>query len=213
MRRILRRRGAGRSAFRDLRLPQELRLAGIDTVEGAKQFLRDRYIAEFHEKFTEIAKEKGTAFRRTSRADLDWIFTARNERTVAKDNTVALGERIRQIEKTKFRNSLAGCVVTIHEHLDGRFSIRYGPHVMGRYGCDGTAVGNAERRGKAGPVEAVQNHRQVSHRSHSSLEISQKARDFHFPTAPTVLPLNNPKKACGGLPGRPCPSLNGSVIS
>ena len=128
--------------------------------------MRDRYIAEFHEKFTEIAKEKGTAFRRTSRADLDWIFTARNERTVAKDNTVALGERIRQIEKTKFRNSLAGCVVTIHEHLDGRFSIRYGPHVVGRYGCDGKAVGNAERRGKAGPVEAVQNHRQVSHRSH-----------------------------------------------
>jgi transposase len=30
------------------RLPQELRLAGISTVEGANQFLRERYIAEFN---------------------------------------------------------------------------------------------------------------------------------------------------------------------
>lgn len=180
------------------RLPQELRLAGIASVESANQFLRSRYIGEFNEKFMEAAKEKGTAFRKTSRADLDWIFTVQNERTVAKDNTVAIGERIWQIEKTKFKNSLAGCAVTIHEHLDGRISIRYGPHVVGRYGSDGSALGKAERRGKAGPVEAVQNQKQVSHRSHSSLEISQKARDFHFPTAPAVLPLNNPKKQTRG---------------
>src|SRR5512142_995775 len=48
------------------RLPQELRLAGITTVEGANTFLRERYIAEFNRKFQVLGAEKGTAFRRTS---------------------------------------------------------------------------------------------------------------------------------------------------
>ena len=49
------------------RLPQELRLAGIGTVEGANAFLRERYIGEFNAKFSVPAAEKETAFRRTGR--------------------------------------------------------------------------------------------------------------------------------------------------
>jgi hypothetical protein len=52
------------------RLPQELRLAGIQTIEQANQFLRERYIAEFNARFAVAAKQRGTAFRKTSRADL-----------------------------------------------------------------------------------------------------------------------------------------------
>src|ERR1700759_2073139 len=48
------------------RLPQELRLAGITSVDGANAFLRGRYIGEFNAKFSIAAVEKGTAFRRTS---------------------------------------------------------------------------------------------------------------------------------------------------
>ena len=110
------------------RLPQELRLAGIHTVDGANQFLRERYIAEFNGKFTVAASEKGTAFRRTSRTDLNWIFTVQTERVVGKDNTVAITDRHWQLEKSRFRSSLAGCTVTIHQHLDATVSIRYGPH-------------------------------------------------------------------------------------
>src|ERR1700729_4249272 len=51
------------------RLPQELRLAGITTLQGANEFLRQQYIAVFNQKFTVVAAEKGTAFRRTTRAD------------------------------------------------------------------------------------------------------------------------------------------------
>ena len=84
------------------RLPQELRLAGIATLEGANAFLRQSYIAEFNQKFTVAAAEKGTAFRRTSRSDLNWIFTVQTERVVAKDNTVAIGERRWQLGKSRF---------------------------------------------------------------------------------------------------------------
>src|ERR1019366_7420360 len=125
------------------RLPQELRLAGIGTVEGANRFLRERYIADFNTKFSVPAAEKGTAFRRTGRTDLNWIFTVQTERVVDNDNTVAIKDRSWQIDKTRFRNSLAGTTVTIGEHLDETVSIRYGPHVVGRYSRTGE---KADRR-------------------------------------------------------------------
>ncbi len=57
----------------------------------ANRFLREHYIEVFNGKFMVAAEEKATAFRRTGRPDLDWIFTLQTERVVAKDNTVAIG--------------------------------------------------------------------------------------------------------------------------
>ena len=178
------------------RLPQELRLAGITTVEGANQFLRDRYIATFNEQFARAAEQKGTAFRRTSRTDLDWIFTVQTERVVTKDNTVAIADRWWQIDKTRFRHTLAGSTVTIHEHLNGEVSIRFGPHVVGRFTAQGAAIPNkAERRGKDGRMETGENQKQVSAASHPPLEIPHKPRDSHFSTAPTAVAVVKKKKA------------------
>jgi transposase len=164
------------------RLPQELRLHGIGTLEAANAFLRDRYIEEFNAHFTVKAAQPGTAFRKCARRDLDWVFSIQTERVVEKDNTVAIKDRRWQIEKCRWRYSLAGQTVTIHEHLDGTVSIRYGPHVVGRY---------AEGRGKDGAVEAVENQTQVSHRSHRPLEIAPG--DSHFPTASTTISPLSPK--------------------
>jgi hypothetical protein len=130
------------------RLPQELRLASITTLEQANQFLRERYIAEFNRKFAVKAAEKGTAFRRSGRSDLDWIFSIQTERVVGKDNTVAIKDHWWQIDKCRWRHTLAGQTVTIHQHLDDSISIRFGPHVVGHY---------PEGRGKGGPVEAAEN--------------------------------------------------------
>ncbi len=124
------------------RLPQELRLAGIQTVEEANRFLREHYTGEFNAKFRVAAAQKGTAFRRCNRTDLDWVFTVQTERVVAKDNTVAIGERSWQIEKSRFRHTLAGCTVMIHEHLDGRISIRYGPHVVAQFDGQNRPLGS-----------------------------------------------------------------------
>jgi hypothetical protein len=180
------------------RLPQELRLAGIKTREQANRFLAEHYLAEFNRKFAVSAAEKGTAFRRCSRSDLDWIFTIQTERTVAKDNTFSLQRQLWQLDQTRWRHSLAGCTVMIHEHLDETVSVRYGPHLVGRYDGAGNALLRTERRGKGGVVEALENQEQVFHRSHSSLEISPTARDSHFPTAPTTAPLPKPKKSKPG---------------
>ena len=153
------------------RLPQELRLAGIATVEGANQFLRDRYIAEFNRKFAVPAAEKGTAFRACGRRDLEWVFSVQNQRVVAKDNTVTLRERAWQLEQSHWRCTLAGCTVTIHEHLNGTVSVRYGPHLVGRFTANGAPL-SAETAKKT--------------RGCGKVGISQTTRDSHFPTATTT---------------------------
>jgi hypothetical protein len=162
------------------RLPQELRLAAITTLEDANRFLRQQYIAQFNRQFSIPAVEKGTAFRKCARRDLEWVFSIQTERVVGKDNTVAIRDQWWQLEKCRWRHSLAGQTVTIHQHLDGSVSIRYGPHVVGRYG---------EGRGKGGAVEAVENQKQVSHRSHRPLENSQEQRVSTFPPPLLFLPL------------------------
>jgi transposase len=205
-------RGRGERGFATWqgRLPQELRLAGITTQQGANAFLRDRYIAAFNRKFMVTARQAGTACRRTTRSDLDWIFTVQTERVVAQDNTVAIADRYWQLEKSRFRSSLAGSTVTIHEHLDGNVSIRFGPHVVGRYAADGQprqakSRPQPEGRGKDGPVETMENQKQVFHRSHRPLEIPNNG-DSHFSTAPTtrLTSLNKNRKP-------PSSSRRGSV--
>ena len=124
------------------RLPQELRLRKLTTLAAANEFLRSSYIGEFNTKFGRAAKLAGTAFTTCHRKDLDLdlVFALQHERTVARDNTVSYGNRTLQIEKTKWRFSLAGCKVKVYEHADQTLSIGYGPHIVGRYDQVGTPL-------------------------------------------------------------------------
>ena len=128
-------RGREERSFRTWqgRLPQELRLRAITTVEAANEFLRTHYIVEFNRRFAVEAREKGSAFTRSPRKDLIWVFSIQHERTVNPDNTVVLDNRVLQIEKTKWRNTLAGCTVIVHELRDGDVVVRYGPHEVARW--------------------------------------------------------------------------------
>jgi transposase len=119
------------------RLPQELRLHGIESMASANAFLRESYITEFNQHFAVAAAESGHAFLPVRGKNLDLIFSLQHERTVGQDNTVSLGPRMLQIEKTQWRATLAGCRVTIYEHLDRTWSIGYGPHIVGRYNREG----------------------------------------------------------------------------
>lgn len=122
------------------RLPQELRLRGITTVEEANRFLREYYIAEFNQRFQVVASQRGTAFTRCPRRDLDQIFSLHYERTVSRDNTVSVQNLSLQIERVPWRGTLAGCNVTVHQHLDGSWSISYGPHRLGHYTAQGVPM-------------------------------------------------------------------------
>src|SRR5467141_3708825 len=126
------------------RLPQELRLRGITTVEEANRFLRESYIAELNRKFSVPAAQPESAFVPASGKDLDRIFSVQQERVVNQDNTVRIANRTLQIERTKWRGTLAKCHVLVCEHLDGTWSVFYGPHLVGRYAQDGSRYRSAE---------------------------------------------------------------------
>ncbi len=115
------------------RLPQELRLRKMTTVDEANGFLRQEYQAEFNRRFAVAAAGKGSAFVRARRKDLDWVFSIQHERTVNQDNTIALDNRILQIEKTRWRNTLSGCKVTVYQLLNGKIVVRFGPHEVARF--------------------------------------------------------------------------------
>jgi hypothetical protein len=89
--------------------------------------------------------------------------------------------------------------------LNGTVSIRFGPNVVGWYDGAGSPLrteAKAKHRGKGGSVEVGANQKQVFTASSTPLEISQKARDSHFSTAPmTASPYENEdqKQEGGGL--------------
>jgi transposase len=167
------------------RLPQELRLAGITALDAANAFLRRHYIAEFNRRFQVAAAQSGNAFLPRRGRDLDLIFALQFERTVNRDNTVSIQNLRLQIEAVRWRASLAGCSVTVHQHLDGTFSLTHGPHRLGRYDAQGTALAdNKSRRERA--VEKTRGGKVQKPTFPPRLEIPPKTRDSHFPTAPTA---------------------------
>jgi transposase len=122
------------------RLPQELRLHGIRTVEAANAFLREHYIAEFNRRFQVAAVQRGSAFTACPRRDLDLIFSLQFERTVNRDNTVSFQNLNLQIERVNWKGTLAGCNAVVHQHLDGHLSLTYGPHRLGQYTAHGVPM-------------------------------------------------------------------------
>jgi hypothetical protein len=135
-------RGRSERSFRTWqgRLPQELRLAGISTSGEANRFLRERYVAEFNERFAVAASGEGTAFVPCTRSDLDRVFCLQHERVVARDNTVSFARLTLQIERQQWRGTLAGCRVAVYEHLDGTLSVGYGTHEVGCYNSEGVPL-------------------------------------------------------------------------
>jgi hypothetical protein len=164
------------------RLPQELRLRGIGSLEAANRFLREHYIAEFNRRFQVPATPRGSAFVRRSSKDLDLIFALPFERTVNRDNTVSVQNLRLQIEPVRWRATLAGCSVTVHQHLDGSFTITHGPQRLGHYSAEGVSL-EKEKIGARGAVEKTQGGKVQKPTFPPCLEIPQKARDSHFPTA------------------------------
>jgi transposase len=167
------------------RLPQELRLAGCGTLEQANQFLRERYVAEFNRSFQVAAAQRGNAFVPCRSRDLNLAFSVQSERAVNRDNTVSFQNLSLQLERVGWRGTLAGCQVTVHQHLDGTLSLTYGPHRLGRFNARGEALAQAITPTKRA-VEKTRGGKVKKTTFPPRLEIPQTARDSHFPTAPAT---------------------------
>ena len=70
-----------------MRLPQELRLAGITEMAAANRFIAEVYIPEHNRRFASATAEAGGAFVRYRGADLADILCIQDERVVGNDCT------------------------------------------------------------------------------------------------------------------------------
>ena len=97
-------------------------------------------MAEFNRDFRAAAAQRGSAFLPCRRRDLNLIFSLQFERTVNRDNTVSFQNLSLQIERVRWRATLAGCQVVVHQHLNGTLSLTHGPHCLGRYDAGGSPL-------------------------------------------------------------------------
>jgi len=122
------------------RLPQELGTAGVADMAAANRYIHQVFQPWHNAHWSVPAAQKGTAFVPLGAVDLEGILCVQQERVVAADNTVVLGNRRLQIEPSALRCSFAKCAVKVCEHLDGTLSVRYGPHVLGRWDGGGKVL-------------------------------------------------------------------------
>lgn len=179
------------------RLPQELRIRGLKTQQAANDFLREEYLDEFNRRFAVRAEGKGNAFVKTRRRDLDLIFSIQHQRTVNQDNTVMVDKRVFQIEKTRWRNTLAGCSVMVHEHLDESITIQFGPHEVARFAAGQLPARQAPARYGARPpggkrVQKLNGHSREEFAIPSSPLISQPRHPSSLPSGALRAGLTGP---------------------
>jgi transposase len=118
------------------RLPQMLRLAGIDTVEDANRYLAEVYVAEHNARFAVEAAEPGDAFVPFV-GDLASILCVQEERVVGRDNTVRYAGLELQIPESRHRQHYVKVRVRVHEHEDGTLALFHGPRCLARYDAAG----------------------------------------------------------------------------
>src|SRR6516165_11500154 len=167
------------------RLPQELRLRQLRTLETANRFLREEYVAAFNRRFQVAPRQRGNAFVPCRGRDLERIFSLQFERSVNRDNTVSFQNLSLQIERVRWRATLAGCQVTVHQHLDGTLSLTHGPHCLGRYTAQGETLETTTRPARRA-VEKPLRGKVIKPTFPPSLEIPKSTRDSHFPTTPAT---------------------------
>jgi transposase len=133
-------RGRSERAFRTLqdRLPKELSLAGIATIEAANRFLADRYLPEHNAAFAIAPEAAGSAFVPDGTGQVRAILCIQEERRVGNDNTVKWRGLILQIPSSPLRPHFVRATVRVHEYPDGRLAVFHGPHRLADYDPEGT---------------------------------------------------------------------------
>jgi hypothetical protein len=128
-------RGRSERAFKTLqdRLPKELRLAGIATVEAANAFIRDVYLPAHNARFAVAPVEAGSAFTPIPGVDLDEILCVEEERQVMNDNCVSYRTLKLQIPPSPMRAHFVKARVKVHVYPDGSHAVFHGPRCIGRY--------------------------------------------------------------------------------
>lgn len=123
------------------RLIKELRLAGITGIEAANRWIAEVYLPQHNARFAKPAAIPEKAFVPVAdRTVLRETLCIEDERTVARDNTVAYAGLTLQIGHTGLRAHYVKARVKVRAYADGTLGVFHGPLCIGRYDKEGCAL-------------------------------------------------------------------------
>jgi transposase len=123
------------------RLVNELRVAGIPTLDDANRYLREVYLPQHNATFRRVPQDPATLFVALGAVDLDTILCHQEDRIVAPDNTVTVAGCVLQLERQPGRRTCAGLRVIARQHLDGTITITRPPSLrLGHFTTAGQPV-------------------------------------------------------------------------
>jgi transposase len=117
--------------FQD-RLVSELRLARAKTKAEAQAML-DRFLVDYNRKFTKPAAQCEPAWRKASLKQIEQALCFKDQRTVAKDNTVTFEGTAFQIPKKSPYRSYSNKRIDVHVLLDGAVEFFYQNEKIARF--------------------------------------------------------------------------------
>jgi transposase len=140
-------RGRSERAFRTLqdRLPKELALAGITTLDAANRWLAETYIAQYNAAFAVAAEQEGSGFVCDRTAAWREILSIQEDRTVGNDNTVKWQRLCLQLPPSRLRPHFVKAVVRVHQYPDGTLAVFLGPHRLADYDANGRIAQHTEQ--------------------------------------------------------------------
>lgn len=119
------------------RLPPELRLAEIATIEAANRYLKELFVPDYNARFAVPAAEEGSAFIPYAGRTLEDILCVQESRQVGRDNCVTWNGLALQIPPQRHRHHYVKATVRVHQYPDGQLAIFDGPSCLARFTPDG----------------------------------------------------------------------------
>jgi len=121
--------------FQD-RLVVELRLAGANTLEQAREVLK-RFLKDYNERFCRLPKQSAAVFRKAPpKAVLHNILCLKETRMVKKDHTLSFGGLVLQIPFCKKYPCIADRQVDVRQYRDGHLEIGYRGSIVARFSSE-----------------------------------------------------------------------------
>lgn len=141
-------RGRSERAFGTIqgRLPQELRVAGVQSYAEANKYLERVFMRDFNKRFTVVPTESGSAFVPLAGIDLDLVLSEKYERVVGKDCVVSFENLGLQLPAPKDRPTYARCAVIVHRIVDGTLAVVWNGQEVARFSPAGGRLLRESRR-------------------------------------------------------------------
>jgi hypothetical protein len=128
------------------RLPPELRLAEIATVEAANRYLKEHFVPDYNARFGVSAAEAGSAFIPYAGRPLEDILCVQESRQVGRDNCVNWNGVSLQIPPQRHRHHYVKASVRVHQYPDGSLAIFDGPSCLARFEPTGKPIKSLQGR-------------------------------------------------------------------